>query len=142
LRADALDLAGGQLSVIRTVIEVARHRSFKPFPKSAAGRRTVPLPPCLVAAIREHIERWPSASRCCRCRRVTPRPTRHNLLGLRHSPELRTGVVQGVFSTTTREGGPRAFEIWVTPWMTSPIGGEDISVWLKGVVTCRRVIGR
>ena len=30
--------------MIRTVIEVAGHTSFKPFPKSAAGRRTVPLP--------------------------------------------------------------------------------------------------
>jgi integrase len=62
LRADALDLDGGRLSVIRTVIEVAGHTSFKPFPKSAAGRRTVPLPPWLIAAIREHTERWPSAS--------------------------------------------------------------------------------
>ena len=48
--------------MIRTVIEVAGHTSFKPFPKSAAGRRTVPLPPWLVTAIREHTERWPSAS--------------------------------------------------------------------------------
>ncbi|WP_433299720.1 hypothetical protein ACQPZQ_31935 [Pseudonocardia sp. CA-142604] len=31
LRADALDLDGGRLSVIRTAIEVAGHTSFKPF---------------------------------------------------------------------------------------------------------------
>ena len=39
LMDDALDLDAGTLRVIRTVVEVAGHRSFKPFPKSAAGRR-------------------------------------------------------------------------------------------------------
>ncbi|HEY3691360.1 MAG TPA: tyrosine-type recombinase/integrase [Pseudonocardiaceae bacterium] len=60
LRRDALDLDHGKLVVIRTVVEVAGHTSFKPFPKSAAGRRTVPVPPWLVAIIREHLERWPT----------------------------------------------------------------------------------
>jgi integrase len=44
LCADAIDPDRGTLRVIRTVIEVAGHASFKPFPKSAAGRRTVPMP--------------------------------------------------------------------------------------------------
>ena len=62
LRADAIDLERARLSVIRTVTEVAGHTSFKPFPKSAAGRRTVPLPAWLVPIIREHRARWPTAS--------------------------------------------------------------------------------
>ena len=62
LRADALDLDGGELQVVRTVVEVSGHTSFKAFPKSAAGRRTVPLPPWLVTIIREHLDRWPSAT--------------------------------------------------------------------------------
>ncbi|MGH3546863.1 MAG: hypothetical protein ACRDQU_01785 [Pseudonocardiaceae bacterium] len=44
LRVDALDLNCAQLRVIRTVVEVSGHTSFKPYPKSSAGRRTVPLP--------------------------------------------------------------------------------------------------
>jgi integrase len=60
LRADALDLDNARLSVIRTVVEVAGHTSFKPFPKSAAGRRTIPLPGWLVVIIREHQDRWPT----------------------------------------------------------------------------------
>lgn len=60
LREDALDLAGARLSVIRTVIEVGGHTSFKPFPKSRAGRRTVPLPAWLVDLIREHLRQWPA----------------------------------------------------------------------------------
>jgi integrase len=59
LCADALDLDAGRLRVIRTVIEVSGHTSFKPFPKTTAGRRTVPLPSWLVALLREHIERYP-----------------------------------------------------------------------------------
>jgi integrase len=54
LRLDALDLAQSRLTVIRTVVEVSGRTSFKPFPKSVAGRRTVPLPPWLVAIIEEH----------------------------------------------------------------------------------------
>ncbi|MGH3925809.1 MAG: tyrosine-type recombinase/integrase, partial [Pseudonocardiaceae bacterium] len=59
LRRDALDLDHARLSVIRTVIEVGGHTSFKPYPKSGAGRRTVPLPGWLVPIIREHLDRYP-----------------------------------------------------------------------------------
>jgi integrase len=54
---DALDLDRGTLRVIRTVIEVAGHTSFKPYPKSTAGRRTVPLPGWLVTILRAHLDR-------------------------------------------------------------------------------------
>jgi integrase len=56
---DALDLEGARLRVIRTVIEVDGHTPFKPFPKTTAGRRTVPLPGWLVALLREHVESYP-----------------------------------------------------------------------------------
>ncbi|RKT84038.1 Site-specific recombinase XerD [Saccharopolyspora antimicrobica] len=59
LCTDALDLDGGTLSVVRTVTEVSGHTTFKSFPKSKAGRRTVPLPPWLIEVIGEHIRRWP-----------------------------------------------------------------------------------
>jgi integrase len=59
LRLDALDLTRARLSVIRTVIEVAGHTSFKPYPKSSAGRRTVPLPGWLMPIIREHLDQYP-----------------------------------------------------------------------------------
>jgi integrase len=60
LRADALDLDGARLSVIRTVVEVGGHTTFKPFPKSRAGRRTIPLPGWLVPVIRTHLDTWPT----------------------------------------------------------------------------------
>ncbi|ALE85678.1 tyrosine-type recombinase/integrase [Pseudonocardia sp. HH130629-09] len=60
LRTDALDLDAARLSVIRTVVEVSGSTSFKPFPKSRAGRRTVPLPGWLLPVIREHLDRWPT----------------------------------------------------------------------------------
>jgi hypothetical protein len=45
--------------VIRTVVEVGGHTSFKPYPKSSAGRRTVPPPGWLVPIISEHLDRYP-----------------------------------------------------------------------------------
>jgi integrase len=60
LRDDALDLDGARLSVVRTVIEVSGYTSFKPYPKSRAGRRSVPLPAWLVEVIREHLRQWPA----------------------------------------------------------------------------------
>jgi integrase len=45
--------------VIRTVVEVGGNTTFKPFPKSRAGRRAVPLPGWLLPIIREHLDRWP-----------------------------------------------------------------------------------
>lgn len=62
LRGDALDLDAGRLSVIRTVVEVSGHVSFKPFPKSRAGRRTIPIPAWLVVVIRAHLGQWPIAN--------------------------------------------------------------------------------
>ncbi len=44
--------------MIRTVVEVSGTTAFKPFPKSAAGRRTVPIPAWLVPLLRDHIERF------------------------------------------------------------------------------------
>lgn len=55
-----MELDRARLSVIRTVIEVGGHTSFKPYPKSRAGRRTVPMPGWLVEIVRGHLLRWPS----------------------------------------------------------------------------------
>jgi integrase len=57
-----VDLDRAQLCVIRTVIEVSGHTSFKPYPKSSAGRRIVPMPGWLVTIIREHLDRYPTPS--------------------------------------------------------------------------------
>jgi integrase len=55
---DALDLDAGTLRVIRTVVEVSGHTAFKLYPKSDAGRRTVPLPHWLSPIIRDHHARY------------------------------------------------------------------------------------
>jgi integrase len=60
LRADALDVDGARFSVIRTVVEVGGHTTFKAYPKSRAGRRTIPLPGWLAPIIRAHLAEWPT----------------------------------------------------------------------------------
>ncbi|MFE7872754.1 tyrosine-type recombinase/integrase [Micromonospora humida] len=54
LRWDAVDLAVGELRVVRVAEEISGHVTLKPYPKSRAGRRTVPLPPFVVQALTEH----------------------------------------------------------------------------------------
>jgi integrase len=51
---DALDLATGTVRVIRVAEEVSGHVRLKPYPKSKAGRRAVPLPPFVVELLRAH----------------------------------------------------------------------------------------
>ena len=59
LRLDTLDLDAGIIYVSRVVIEVNGKVMSKPFPKTAHGRRTVPLPTFVIHAVREHLRRWP-----------------------------------------------------------------------------------
>jgi integrase len=60
LRWDAVDLDGATVRVIRTVTEVAGHVLPKPCPKTRAGRRTVPLPPFVVAQLRGYRDAYPA----------------------------------------------------------------------------------
>ncbi|MGI8816416.1 MAG: tyrosine-type recombinase/integrase [Pseudonocardia sp.] len=59
---DAIDLDRAQVRIIRTVVEVSGHTSFKPYPKSTAGRRSVPLPGWLVDLLREHMTGVPAGA--------------------------------------------------------------------------------
>ena len=56
---DVVDLDGRTARVIRTVTEVAGQTEFKAFPKSRAGRRTVPLPDWLIDELRTYMELYP-----------------------------------------------------------------------------------
>jgi integrase len=60
LRWDAIDLAAGVVSVVRVAEEVSGHVRLKPYPKSRAGRRTVPLPPFAVELLRLHEKEYPA----------------------------------------------------------------------------------
>ncbi|QIS00942.1 tyrosine-type recombinase/integrase [Nocardia brasiliensis] len=60
---DAVDLDRGLVRVIRTVTEVGGHTEFKPFPKSAAGRRTIPLPAWVVTELRGFMAEHPRGDR-------------------------------------------------------------------------------
>lgn len=104
LRTDALDLDAARLVVIRTVVEVAGTTSFKPFPKSRAGRRTVPLPSWLLPIIREHLDRWPTEPNAPVFANEVGAPLRRTLFRSRiWRPSLvRAGLLGGVTSVGQR----------------------------------------
>ncbi|MEU4743610.1 tyrosine-type recombinase/integrase [Actinosynnema sp. NPDC023658] len=54
-RLDVIDLDKRVVRVVRTIIEVGGHTSYKPFPKTKVGRREIPLPSWLVPILREHM---------------------------------------------------------------------------------------
>ena len=54
LRWDAIDLDGRTVRVVRVAVEVSGRVSDKPYPKSRAGRRMVPLPGFVVELLAEH----------------------------------------------------------------------------------------
>jgi len=58
LRPDALDLVAGLVHVRRVVIEVNGTITSKPFPKTADGQRSVPLPGFAVELLRDHMRRY------------------------------------------------------------------------------------
>lgn len=56
---DAVDFGTKTVSVVRTAIEIDGAVSLKPYPKSRAGRRVVPLPGFAVLALKVHVEAFP-----------------------------------------------------------------------------------
>lgn len=58
LRWSAIDLAGNRIRVERVAVEVAGHVTTKPYPKSRAGRRPVPLPTDVAETLRAHREAY------------------------------------------------------------------------------------
>ena len=56
---DALDPERRTIRVIRTVVEVSGNTSFKPYPKSAAGRRSIPIPAWLRPTLLAHLDQHP-----------------------------------------------------------------------------------
>ncbi len=56
---DAVDLATATVRVIRVAEEISGHVRLKPYPKSKAGRRTVPLPPFVVELLTAHARAYP-----------------------------------------------------------------------------------
>ncbi|MCX4093656.1 tyrosine-type recombinase/integrase [Nocardia sp. alder85J] len=63
LRRDAVDLDNGMVWVVRTITEVAGHTEFKPYPKSGAGRRSIPLPGWLADELGEYLAAHPVGER-------------------------------------------------------------------------------
>uniref|UniRef100_UPI002AD40EEC tyrosine-type recombinase/integrase n=1 Tax=Frankia sp. Cr1 TaxID=3073931 RepID=UPI002AD40EEC len=53
LRWGRVDLDGAELHIVETLVEVSGKITPKPFPKSKAGRRTVPIPAGLVGMLRD-----------------------------------------------------------------------------------------
>jgi integrase len=57
---EAVDLDARRLRVVRVLVEVSGRISVKPYPKSRAGRRSVPVPAALVELLAQHRQTFPS----------------------------------------------------------------------------------
>ncbi|MEV4838588.1 site-specific integrase [Nonomuraea sp. NPDC049486] len=59
LRWDAIDLEAGTVRVLRVAVEVNGHVTIKPYPKSRAGRREIPLPGFALDLLTAHRNAFP-----------------------------------------------------------------------------------
>lgn len=129
LCTDALDLDTGTLRVIRTVVEINGHTTFKLYPKSGAGRRTVPLPDWLVPMLRDHTARYPPSRAglifpnqvgmplrrtLFRTRVWRPTLVRAGLLGTVTKINSNTGSGDEYRATWTADDGNIAIEVFYT----------------------------
>ena len=83
LCVDALDVDRRELRVIRTVVEVSGQTTFKAYPKSAAGRRTVPLPSWIMPILQEHRETFPAGEQGILFANSVGKPLRRTLFRVR-----------------------------------------------------------
>jgi integrase len=83
---------------------------FKPFPKSAAGRRTIPLPGWLMPIIRTHLALWPTEDNAPIFANEVGAPLRRTLFRTRI---WRTALVRaGLLGDVVRvDGGPRFHDL-------------------------------
>ncbi|MET8197139.1 site-specific integrase [Micromonospora sp. NPDC005222] len=63
LRWESLDLDAKAVHVVRVAVEIAGTVTVKPYPKSRAGRRTVPVPDFAVDLLAAHREAFPPGPR-------------------------------------------------------------------------------
>lgn len=138
LRWDALDLATGRAHVIRTAVEVAGTVTVKPFPKSRAGRRVVPLPSFTVRALTEHRATYGQGSVGEVFTNEAGGPLRRTLFRSRiWRPAL---VRAGLLGTVTQDGSNRYLACW-----PDDTGREQTGIFTterKAVIeTARRAAG-
>ncbi|MDN5930919.1 MAG: site-specific integrase [Pseudonocardia sp.] len=126
---DAIDDGLRTVRVIRTVVEVSGNTSFKPFPKSAAGRRAIPVPSWLRPILVAHLEQYPLGANGLIFGNQVGKPLRRTLFRIRvWRPAL---VRAGLLGRVTQTGGDRYLATWVDPdgtTMSKPFDTEPAAV--------------
>ena len=131
LRWDAVDLEVALVRVVRVAVEVAGAVSVKPFPKSRAGRRTVPLPSFVVELLRAHREAYPPGPSGEVFTNIAGGPVRRTLFRAR---VWRPALVRAGLLGTVVETAP---DKWQARWLD----GEGLE-WLADFATEREAVAQ
>jgi integrase len=111
LRWDSVDLDDGVVRVVRTATEVNGNVLSKPYPKSKAGPRTVPLPAYALVLLLDHARRFPPGPRGEVFTNSTGGPLRRSMFRTRTwRPAL---VRAGLLGKVVQVGEDR----WKATWM-------------------------
>ncbi|MFU8875792.1 tyrosine-type recombinase/integrase [Micromonospora sp. SL4-19] len=111
LRWKSLDLITKTIEVVRVAVEVARTVTIKPYPKSRAGRRTVPVPDFAAELLAAHREAFPAGPRGEVFTNSSAGPLRRTLLRARvWRPSL---VRAGLLGDVSRLGHFKWRAAWV-----------------------------
>jgi integrase len=113
LRWESADLDRGLVNVTRVAVEVAGHVSDKPFPKSKASRRVVPLPPFVVELLLQHRAQYQLGSAGQVFSNEAGGPPRRTLFRAR---VWRPALVRAGLLGAVQE---RGHGTWIASWPTS-----------------------
>ncbi|MFG3704752.1 tyrosine-type recombinase/integrase [Micromonospora sp. NPDC047670] len=113
LRWDSLDLTRKTVEVVRVAVEVAGTVTSKPYPKSRAGRRTVPVPDFAVELLTAHRDVFPAGPRGEVFTNSSAGPLRRTLFRARvWRPSL---VRAGLLGNVSRIGHFKWRAAWLDP---------------------------
>ena len=125
LRWDVVDLDRATVTVIRVAVEVAGHVTDKAYPKSRAGRRTVPLPPFAVEQLRAHRKHYDPGPSGQVFTNEVGGPPRRTLFRAR---VWRPSLVRAELLGSVQQVGPRA---WRASWTTAEGRIESIECFTR-----------
>lgn len=113
LRWESLDLTRNTVEVVRVAVEVSGNVTIKPYPKSRAGRRTVPVPDFAVDLLTAHREAFAAGPRGEVFTNSSAGPLRRTLFRARvWRPSL---VRAGLLGNLSRLGHFKWRAAWVDP---------------------------
>ncbi len=131
---DSIDLDAAEVHVGQRVVELSGRLDLRPYPKTRAGRRTVPMPGFVVAALRTHLREQPAIGLAFGTRSGTPVRRSNSPAGVWAPAVERSGLPAGLRFHDLRHS--------YATWLVSDGGPINVVSRLMGHEQISRTLNR